>query len=58
MQNRRRNIYWSHETDSQAVNLAWEKHQSVSQFLTDLVSAVVNLATPEALLAPLPDDGN
>ena len=34
---RRRNLYWSAETDEKAVDLAWKNHQSVSAYLTHLV---------------------
>ena len=37
MPNRRRNLYWSIETDKKAVDLAWKNHQSVSAFLADLI---------------------
>ena len=37
MQNRRRNLYWSLETDKAAADLAWKNKLSVSQFVASLV---------------------
>ena len=37
MPNRRRNLYWSIETDKKAVDLAWKNKQSVSAYLAEIV---------------------
>ena len=51
MPNRRRNLYWSKETDKKAVNLAWNNKQSVSAYLAEIVvreAKKLNLSIPDA----------